>query len=101
MHTVRGGCAKRFKVDGSPSFQSRCPQQSPRQHRDTGSTLRFTTEVWLMADNRKFQYKCSKGHDIISEKEQTKCLVVSLGSPCKGILSRVGKGSKTSTDMEK
>lgn len=48
-----------------------------------------------MADNRKFQYKCSKGHDIISEKEQTKCPVIALGSPCKGTLTRVGRGSKS------
>lgn len=50
-----------------------------------------------MADQRKYQYKCSKGHEIISEKEQSKCLAIVLGSPCKGKLTRFGKGSKTET----
>lgn len=42
----------------------------------------------------KYQYKCSEGHEIYSEKEHTKCLVL-VPKPCKGTLTRFGPGSKT------
>lgn len=54
-----------------------------------------------MADNRKFQYKCSNGHELASEKSLDKCLVVVKGSPCKGTLARFGRGSKTETKETK
>ncbi len=48
-----------------------------------------------MADNRKFQYICSEGHEILAENPVGKCLAIVRGSPCKGKLTRVGRGSKT------
>jgi hypothetical protein len=50
-----------------------------------------------MSDDRKFFYKCSNGHDMASPKEQTKCLAIVKGSPCKGTLTRYGKGSRAET----
>ena len=54
-----------------------------------------------MEEQSKYQYICSKGHQIYSEKEHSKCLVVSLGSPCKGVLNRVGPGSRVKPDRTK
>lgn len=50
-----------------------------------------------MADDRKYQYMCSNGHEMISAKALTKCLAIVRGSPCKGKLTRFGPGSKTDT----
>lgn len=49
----------------------------------------------------KFQYKCSKGHGIYSEKEYTKCPVTPHGKTCNGTLTRFGPGSKTDTKEPK
>lgn len=53
-----------------------------------------------MADHSTYQYRCSKGHEIYSEKPLTKCLAYSKGSPCKGTLTRFGPGSKTAPKTE-
>lgn len=51
-----------------------------------------------MADKRTFHYICSNGHEILAEKPVEKCLAIVKGSPCKGKLTRIGRGSKTKPD---
>lgn len=47
-----------------------------------------------MADKRNYQYLCAVGHEILAEKPIEKCLAIVKGVPCKGKLTRVGRGSK-------
>ncbi len=42
-----------------------------------------------------FQYECSEGHRLEAEKAKTRCLAVVHGQPCPGVLTRVGRGSRT------
>jgi hypothetical protein len=54
-----------------------------------------------MADTRKFQYRCSNGHEIYSAQGPlTKCLAISKGSPCKGTLTPFGPGSKAAKEKK-
>lgn len=59
------------------------------------------SEIGIVAEDRKFMYKCSEGHEIISPFEQKRCLAIVKGSPCKGKLVRFGPGSKTETKEKK
>lgn len=43
-----------------------------------------------------YEYQCSGGHDLASPKPITKCPAYIRGAPCKGTLSRFGKGSRSS-----
>lgn len=47
-----------------------------------------------VTDAPKYQYHCSEGHLIHSSQEHDHCLAIVRGSPCKGTLKRVGRGSR-------
>lgn len=44
--------------------------------------------------NQLIEYECSEGHAIAAAHELSNCLAYFRGSPCKGELKRVGRGSR-------
>lgn len=43
----------------------------------------------------RYQYDCSEGHEIAAVQPLDRCPAVAKGSPCRGVLTRFGTGSRT------
>lgn len=48
-----------------------------------------------------FEYECTEGHHLGGDKPIKRCPAYFRGSPCRGHLTRIGKGSRSNGGTKK